>query len=123
VVDLAVAVVIGAAFGTVVSAFVAAFLTPLVGLVAGAGGDFSAKVFTVAGTEFPYGQFVQALLSFLLVAAVLYFLVVRPVQRVMARHRPEPPVVEAVKQCPECLSKIPAAAARCAFCTVEQLDV
>ena len=122
-VDLAVAVVIGAAFGTVVSAFVAAFLAPLVGLVTGASGDFSQKVFTISGTEFPYGQFVQALLSFLIVAALLYFLVVLPVQRLMDRAKPETPVAEAVKQCPECLSKIPQAAPRCAFCTVEQLDV
>ena len=123
VVDLAVAVVIGAAFGTVVSSFVAAFLAPLVGLVSGASGDFSQKVFTVAGTEFPYGQFVQALLSFVIVAAVIYFLVVRPVQRLMDRHKPEPPVAAAVKQCGECLSSIPEAARRCAFCTCEQVGV
>lgn len=120
VVDLAVAVVIGAAFGAVVSSFVAAFLAPLVGLLAGASGDFSEKIFMVAGTEFPYGQFVQALLSFVIVAAVLYFLVVLPVQRLMDRAKPEPLVTEAVKQCPECLSKIPQAAARCAYCTAEQ---
>lgn len=71
VVDLAVAVVIGAAFGAIVTAFVAAFITPLVGVATGAAGDFSAKAFTVSGTRFPYGQFVQALLSFLIVAAVL----------------------------------------------------
>jgi len=123
VVDLAVAVVIGTAFGAIVTSFVAAFLTPLIGLATGAAGDFSGRSFTVAGTLFPYGQFVQALLSFLLIAAVVYFLVLLPVQRLLDRYKTEPEVQEAVKQCPECLSKIPQQAARCAFCTVEQLDV
>jgi large conductance mechanosensitive channel len=120
VVDLAVAVVIGAAFGTVVTAFVGAFITPLVGLVAGAGGDFSDKSFTAGDTVFPYGRFVQAALSFALIAAVVYFLVVKPVQRLMDRFRTEPVLDSPVKECPECLSKIPEAARRCAFCASEQ---
>lgn len=120
VVDLAVAVVIGAAFGAIVTAFVAAFITPLVGLAIGAAGDFSAKSFTVSGTRFPYGQFVQALLSFLIIAAVVYFLVLVPVQRLMDRYKTEPEPAEVVKACPECLSKIPMAASRCAFCTAAQ---
>ena len=122
VVDLAVAVVIGAAFGAIVTAFVAAFITPLVGVFTGAAGDFSAKTFTVADVEFPYGQFVQALLSFLIIAAVVYFFVVRPVNRLMERFKTEPEVEAETKQCPECLSNIPIPASRCAFCTVEQLD-
>lgn len=127
VVDLAVAVVIGAAFGAIVTAFVAAFITPLVGLATGAAGDFSQAEFAVGSgqdaTIFPYGQFVQALLSFVIIAAVVYFLVVRPVTRLMERYKTEPEVVSSTKQCPECLSSIPIPASRCAFCTVEQLDV
>ena len=90
VVDLAVAVVIGAAFGTLVTAFVAAFVTPLVGVVTGATGDFSEKAFTAAGVTFPYGVFVQSLISFLIIATVVYFLVIKPVQRLMDRFRTEP---------------------------------
>lgn len=123
VVDLAVAVVIGAAFGAVVTAFVGAFITPLVGVATGAAGDFSRQTFTVSGTTFPYGQFVQAVLSFVIIAAVVYFLVVVPVNRLMERFKTEPEVVAETKQCPECLSSIPIPASRCAFCTVEQLDV
>jgi large conductance mechanosensitive channel len=123
VVDLAVAVVIGAAFGAVVTAFVAAFITPLVGVVTGAAGDFSKKSFTVSDTSFPYGSFVQALLSFAIIAAVVYFLVVKPINRLMERFKTEPDVASTTKECPECLSNIPVAALRCAFCTVEQLDV
>ena len=123
VVDLAVAVVIGAAFGAVVTAFVSAFVTPLVGLAAGATGDFKDKTFEASGVTFPYGLFVDALISFVLIAAVVYFFVVRPFQALMDRFKTEPEPEAPVKECPECLSKIPAAAARCAFCTVEQLDV
>lgn len=120
VVDLAVAVVIGAAFGAIVTAFVAAFITPLVGVVTGSVGDFRAQSFTVGDTQFPYGQLVQALLSFVIIAAVVYFLVLMPVQRLMDRYKTEPEPGAPVKDCTECLSKIPAAARRCAFCTVEQ---
>ena len=120
VVDLAVAVVVGAAFAAIVSAFTTAFLAPLVGVLAGATGDFSAKVFTVQGTEFPYGQFVQAVITFVLTAAVVYLLVVLPVQRLMDRYKTEPEPGAPVKECAECLSRIPRAARRCAFCTVEQ---
>ena len=121
--DLAVAVVIGAAFGAVVTAFVDAFITPLVGVFTGAAGDFSEKTFKVSGTEFPYGRFVAALLSFVVIAAVVYFFVVKPINRLMERFKTEPEVASTTKECPECLSSIPVAALRCAFCTVEQLDV
>ena len=121
VVDLAVAVVIGAAFGAIVTAFVAAFITPLVGVVTGSAGDFTKKAFTVNKTVFPYGQFVQALLTFVIIAAVVYFLVVKPVQRLLDRYKTEPEPTDPVKDCAECLSKIPVAARRCAFCTSEQL--
>ena len=120
VVDLAVAVVIGAAFGAVVTAFVAAFVTPLVGVATGATGDFSSKTFSAGGVDFPYGLFIQAMLSFVVIAAVVYFFVVKPVNRLMARFKTEPEVETPTKQCLECLSSIPAPATRCAFCTVEQ---
>ena len=123
VVDLAVAVVIGAAFGAVVTAFVEAFIAPLVGVATGAAGDFSEKAFKVSGTEFPYGAFIQALLSFVVIAAVVYFFVVKPINRLMEKFKTEPDVASTTKECPECLSSIPIAAVRCAFCTVEQLDV
>jgi large conductance mechanosensitive channel len=127
VVDLAVAVVIGAAFGAIVTAFVAAFITPLVGLATGSAGDFTEAEFSVGSggdaVVFPYGEFVQALLSFLIIAAVVYFLVVQPVNRLMERFKTEPEVQSTTKQCPECMSSIPVPASRCAFCTVEQLDV
>lgn len=123
VVDLAVAVVIGAAFGAVVTAFVAAFITPLIGLVVGAAGDFNDKTFTLGKAVFPYGRFVGAVVSFVLIAAVVYFLIVQPVQRLMDRFRTEPEPDAPVKDCPECLSKIPEAARRCAFCASEQPPV
>jgi large conductance mechanosensitive channel len=121
VVDLAVAVVIGAAFGAVVTSFVSAFITPLVGVFTGAAGDFSKKTFSAGGAEFPYGEFVDALLSFVIIAAVVYVFVVQPVQRLLDRFKTEPEPVQTTKACPECLSSIPQAATRCAFCTVEQL--
>ena len=123
VVDLAVAVVIGAAFGARVTSFVTAFITPLVGVFTGAAGDYAAKTFTVSDVEFRYGLFVDRLISFLIIAAVVYFFVVKPVQHLMDRFKTEPEAEAPVKECPECLSKIPQAASRCAFCTVEQLDV
>ena len=118
VVDLAVAVVIGAAFGAVVTGFVTAFITPLVGVVTGATGDVSRRSFVLAGVTFPYGVFVQALISFVLLATVVYFAVVRPVQRLMDAFLTEPEPATPTKQCPECLSSVPEAARRCAFCTV-----
>lgn len=120
VVDLAVAVVIGAAFGAIVTSFVSAFITPLVGLLTGADGRFRDARFTVSGSAFQYGAFVDAVVSFVVIAAVLYFLVVKPVQRLMDRFTTEPEAEAPVKQCAECLSKIPHAARRCAFCAEPQ---
>ncbi|GAA4841847.1 large conductance mechanosensitive channel protein MscL [Kitasatospora terrestris] len=119
VVDLAVGIVIGAAFTAVVTGFVTAFLTPLIGVATGAVGDFSQKHFVVGGTNFPYGAFLNALISFVLIAAVIYFAVVVPVGKLQNRFNPvkETPVKKA--DCPECLSTVPAAATRCAHCTSE----
>jgi len=117
-VDLAVAVVIGTAFAALVSALVRDLVTPLIAAVGGEP-DFSDLHFTVNDSRFRYGDFLNALLSFLLVAAVLFFLVIKPVNALMARLRTHPPVREVTRECPECLSEIPAAARRCAFCTAE----
>jgi large conductance mechanosensitive channel len=115
VVDLAVAVVIGGAFGAVVAAFVKDLLTPLIAAIAGKP-DFSALTFTVNNSKFLYGDFINALLSFLLVAAAVYFFVVVPMRAWTARFaRPGPP--PATRPCPECLSEMPVAARRCAHCT------
>ena len=118
VVDLAVAVVIGAAFGVVVQALVKSFITPLIGAFGGVP-DFSALAFTVNGSRFAVGEFINALLSFLILAAVVYFFVVMPVERMMERYKSDEPVGPRQHECPYCLSKIPVAASRCAFCTQE----
>ncbi len=118
VVDLAVAVVIGAAFGSVVTALVENLLTPLIAAIGGQP-DFGELAFTVNGSRLGYGAFLNALISFLVIAAAVYFLVVVPVNRLTARFKTEPEPVEAVRSCPQCLSKVPQAARRCAFCTSE----
>jgi len=117
VVDLAVGVVMGAAFGTVVTALVKDFLTPLIAAIAGKP-DFSALGFDINGTKFPIGDFINALISFLLIAAAVYFFVVLPINALLARvKRGEAPPDPTSKKCPECLSDIPIAARKCAFCT------
>ena len=116
VVDLAVAVVIGTAFGAVVTALVKDLLTPLIAAIVGQP-DFSAIIFTINGSEFLIGDFINALLSFLLVSAAVYFFVVAPVNMMVERRRRgEAPVDPTTKKCPECLSEVPIAARRCAFC-------
>src|SRR3954469_24215488 len=117
VLDLAVAVVVGAAFGAVVTALVKDLLTPLIAAAVGKP-DFSALVFTVNGSRFLIGDFLNALLSFLLITAAVYFVVVVPVNAMVARRRRgEAPADPTTKKCPECLSEVPIAAKRCAFCT------
>ena len=120
VVDLAVAVVIGAAFTAVVTAFVKDFITPLIGAIFGTQ-NFNNLTFTVNHSQFNYGAFINALLSFLIVATVVFFAVVIPLNMLMKRlnllptEEPEPET----RDCPQCLSEIPVAAHRCAFCTSE----
>ena len=118
-VDLAVAVVIGTAFGAVVSALVRDLITPLLAAIGGKP-DFSALTFTINGSQFLYGDFLNALFTFVVIAAVIFFFVVKPVNALMARYRTEPPPERETADCAECLSQIPAAARRCAFCTAEQ---
>ncbi len=114
VVDLAVGVVIGAAFGAVVTAFIKDLLTPLIAAIAGKP-DFSAYSAQLNGAKFLYGDFFNALISFLLVAAAVYYFVVLPVNKLMARFHKEVPPDK--MQCPQCLSDIPVGAHKCAFCT------
>lgn len=116
VIDLAVGVVMGAAFGAVVSSFVKDMLTPLIAAVAGQP-DFSAFSFTVNNSKFLYGSFLNAVISFVMIGAAVYYFVVLPVNTLVSRARREPPADPTTKKCPECLSEIPIDARRCAFCT------
>jgi large conductance mechanosensitive channel len=115
VVDLAVAVVIGIAFAAIVTAFVKDLVTPL---IAAAGGepDFSSLSFTVNNSRFMYGDFINAVRAFLIIVAVIYFLVVVPYTALVGRFRTQPPADPTTKKCPECLSEIPKEARRCAYC-------
>jgi large conductance mechanosensitive channel len=115
-VDLAVAVVIGTAFTAVVTAMVKDIITPLIAAIGGQP-NFGALDFTINGSRFAYGDFLNVLLSFVIIAAVVFFLVIKPVNSLLARRRSDPPVDEAVRECPECLSDVPVMARRCAFCT------
>ena len=116
VLDLAVAVVMGAAFGKVVTAIVEDLLNPLIAAIAGKP-DFSALKFTVNGSAFKYGEFLNALVSFLLIGAAVYFFVILPVNRLMARlSRGEAPPDPTTRKCPECLTDVPIGARRCAAC-------
>jgi len=116
VVDLAVGVVIGAAFGGVVTALTKDLLTPLIAAVVKAP-DFSGLKWTLNGSTFAYGDFVNALISFILVAGAVYFFVVTPINALIARTRKDPaPADPTTKKCPECLSEIPIDARRCSFC-------
>jgi len=117
VLDLAVAVVMGGAFGAVVTALVKDLLTPLIAAVAKTP-DFSAMAFQVNGSKFLVGDFINSLISFLLIAVAVYFFVIMPVNALMARlNRGEAPPDPTTKKCPECLSDVAIGARRCAFCT------
>ncbi|MES2436796.1 MAG: large conductance mechanosensitive channel protein MscL [Patescibacteria group bacterium] len=116
VVDLAVGVVIGAAFGTVVTALVTDLLTPLIGAIAKVP-DFAGLSFTVNGSQFMYGHFINALVSFVLVAAAIFFFVIKPMNYLIAKSRKEAPADPTTKKCKECLSEIPLEAKRCSYCT------
>jgi len=116
VVDLAVGVVVGAAFGSVVTALVKDIITPLIAALVGKP-DFSSLGFSIGTTAFPVGDFINTVVSFLLVAAAIYFFVVTPVNALIARTRKDPaPADPTTKKCPECLSEIPIDARRCAYC-------
>lgn len=116
VVDLAVGVVVGAAFGTIVSALVSDLLTPLISAIAKVP-DLSGLSFTVNDSKFMYGHFLNALISFLLVASAVFFFVVKPMNMLIKKSKKETPADPTSKRCQECLSEIPIAAKRCAHCT------
>jgi large conductance mechanosensitive channel len=115
VVDLAVAVVIGAAFVAVVTALVQDLFTPLIAAIGGKQ-DFSALDFAINHSTFRYGDFINKVFTFVSVAAVVFFFVVVPMNALIARSRREPPADPTTRKCPECLSEIPIDARRCAFC-------
>lgn len=115
VVDLAVGVVVGAAFGAVVTAFVKDLLTPLIAIPGTV--NFAALHFTIRHSVFAYGAFLNDLVSFFLIAAAVFFVVVRPVNTLMQRRHTQVDTESSTRDCPECLSSIPKAAVRCAFCT------
>ena len=113
-IDLAVAVVIGAAFGAVITALVKDLITPLIAAIGGQP-SFSTLSFTVHKSKFAYGDFINALLTFAIIAAVVYFLVVTPVVKLLAFRQRNQEAAD--RECPECLSEIPVRATRCKFCT------
>ncbi|GAC1363292.1 MAG: large conductance mechanosensitive channel protein MscL [Actinomycetota bacterium] len=120
VVDLAVAVVVGGAFGALVAAFVKDLITPFIGLPGKV--HFADLVFQVRGSKFAYGDFINAVVTFLSIAAAIFFFVVKPLNALMARRKKresEPEPESTTRPCPECLSEIPRAALRCAFCTAQ----
>lgn len=116
-IDLAVAVVVGAAFGAIVTALVKDLITPLIAAVGGKP-DFSNLYFTINHSRFLYGDFINAIISFLIIGAAIFFFVVQPINKVTARlNERKTPEDPSEKKCPECLSTVPKAAKRCAFCT------
>ncbi len=121
-VELAVAVVIGAAFGAIVTALVKDLITPLIAAIGGKP-DFSNLYFTINNSKFLYGDFINAVVSFLIIAAVVFFLIIQPINKLVARaNRNKVSDEPTEKKCPECLSTVPKAATRCAFCTTKLKD-
>ena len=115
-VELAVAFVIGTAFAAVVGALVTDLFTPLIAAIGG-NTNFAHLTFTVNGSAFYYGKFLNALFSFVMIAAIVFFFIVKPMNALMARRKTEPAIDETVKQCAHCLSSIPMGASVCSFCT------
>ena len=119
VVDLAIAVIIGTAFGAIITALVKDLITPLIAAFGGQP-DFSSLSFTINKSHFRYGDFINAVISFVIIAAVVFFFVVVPINALIERTRAKPVTEDpTTRKCPECLSEIPLAARRCAFCTAE----
>jgi large conductance mechanosensitive channel len=119
VIDLAIAVALGAAFAAIIAAFTTGIVTPLLA-IPGDSANVTDLTVTISGATFAYGLVLDAAIRFVITAAVLFFLVVIPVNKLMERRKTEPPVEVTTTECPECLSSIPIAARRCAFCTAEQ---
>ncbi len=126
VVDLAVGVIIGAAFAGIVTALVKDIITPLIGIFVSDPKhpvDFDQLNFAVRGSQFMIGNFLNTVVAFLIIAAVVFFLVVKPVNHLMSLRKTETPVAPVTRECPQCLSSIPVLASRCAFCTAEVAPV
>jgi large conductance mechanosensitive channel len=115
VVDLAVGVVIGASFGAIVSALVTDIITPFISAIAKIP-DFSSLVFTINGSKFLYGHFINALISFLLIASTIFFLVIKPMNFLISKSKKETPADPSTKRCDQCLSEVPIGAKRCRYC-------
>ena len=118
VIDLAVGVAIGAAFTTVVKSFTDNLLTPILA-IPGTKPDFASLNFHIRNSTFRYGAFINDVISFVIIAAALFFFVVRPINMLFAKRKTEPEVLSTTRDCPYCLSSIPIAASRCAFCTAD----
>lgn len=118
VVDLAIAVVIGAAFGSVVTALVKDIITPLIAAIGGQP-NFANLTFPINNSQILYGDFINAIVSFLIIAAVVFFLIIKPLNMLMARRKQALPPDPTTRECPYCISEIPIKATRCAFCTAE----
>ena len=118
VVDLAVAVVLGVAFAAVVTSLVEDIITPIIGIIFGEP-DFSGLTFTINGSTFYYGSFINALFAFVTIAAAIFLFVVVPYNKITAMMRKEEPADPTIRKCPECLSDIPSEATRCSFCTTQ----
>ncbi len=116
VIDLAVGVVVGAAFGAVITSLVSDLITPFVSTLFKSP-DFSNLIFTINSSEFKYGHFLNVLISFIIISAVIFFFVVKPVNLLVSRSRKGPPADPTTKKCPECLSEVPIQAKRCSHCT------
>lgn len=115
VIDLAVGVIMGAAFGSVVSALVADLLTPLIAALVKIP-DFSGFAFTINGSKFMIGHFINTIISFVLVSTAVFFFIVKPMNMIISKTKKETPAIKSTKICPECLSEIPIRAKRCAYC-------
>ena len=122
-IGLAVGVVIGSLFSNLVQAFVATFITPFISLIAGHNGAFSTMTWTWGKTVIPYGTFINDLITFVMIAAAMYFLVVLPVNKIAEAMNPFHDLSKAKRACPECLSQIPAQAIRCSFCTASVVPI
>lgn len=119
VVDLAVAVIIGAAFGGIVTALVNDIISPLLSIFGGKQNFSNVWILTVNNAQFKFGDFITVLLNFVILAAIIFFLVVKPINWLMAHKKEQAPGAPTSRECPYCISEIPLAATRCAFCTQE----